>query len=97
MNRNWLEIMRNHTKLRVLELADEAAALIYRVTVRLTSSFSRGFPNSLTAFSLNNLLSDLDKVAAALLQEEVEERRRDAAYWKPLRLELELLRHGRGT
>ena len=39
---------------------------------------------------------DLDKVAASLAREEAEERRRDAAYWKPLRQELELLRHGIG-
>jgi hypothetical protein len=32
-----------------------------------------------------------------LVQEEAEERRCDAAYWKPLRQELELLRHGMGT
>jgi hypothetical protein len=37
---------------------------------------------------------DLDRVAVSLVQEETEERRLDAAYWKPLRHELELLRHG---
>lgn len=36
---------------------------------------------------------DLDRVAASLAQEEVEERRRDAEYWQPLRRELEWLRH----
>ena len=40
---------------------------------------------------------DLDKVAACLVQEEAAERRCDTAYWKPLRQELELLRHGMGT
>jgi len=40
------------------------------------------------------LSGDLDKVAASLAQEEAEERRRDTEYWKPLRRELELLRHG---
>ena len=39
------------------------------------------------------LSGNLDKVAASLVQEEAEERRRDVAYWKPLRQELELLRH----
>jgi len=43
------------------------------------------------------LSGDLDHVAAFLVQEEAEERRCDAAYWKPLRQELELLRHGMGT
>lgn len=43
------------------------------------------------------LSGDLEKVAAALVQEEMEERRRDAEYWKPLRQELELLRHGRAV
>lgn len=42
------------------------------------------------------LSSNLDQVAALLVQEEAEERRRDAAYWKPLRQELEWLRHGIG-
>lgn len=40
---------------------------------------------------------DRNKVADFLAQEEAEERRRDAAYWKPLRQELELLRHKRTT
>jgi len=40
------------------------------------------------------LLGDLDRVAACLVQEEVAERRLDMAYWKPLRQELERLRHG---
>ena len=40
------------------------------------------------------LSGDLAKVGVFLVQEEAEERRRDAAYWKPLRQELELLRHG---
>jgi hypothetical protein len=43
------------------------------------------------------LSGDLDHVAASLVQEEAEERRCDAAYWKPLRQELELLRHGMRT
>jgi hypothetical protein len=43
------------------------------------------------------LSGDLDKVGTCLVQEEAEERRRDAAYWKPLRQELELLRHGIAT
>jgi len=41
------------------------------------------------------LSGDLDKVALSLFQEEVEQRRDDMAYWKPLRQELELLRHAR--
>jgi len=40
---------------------------------------------------------NLDMVTASLVQEETAERRCDAAYWKPLRQELELLRHGMGT
>ena len=43
------------------------------------------------------LLGDLDRVAACLVQEEAAERHLDTAYWKPLRQELELLRHGRVT
>lgn len=42
------------------------------------------------------LSGDSDKVAASLVQEEAEERRRDAVYWKPLRQELELLRRRTG-
>jgi hypothetical protein len=43
------------------------------------------------------LSGDLDRAADYLAQEEAEERRRDTEYWKPLRRELELLRHGTGT
>jgi hypothetical protein len=43
------------------------------------------------------LSGDLDRVKDCLSQEETEERRRDTEYWKPLRRELELLRHGLGT
>ena len=42
------------------------------------------------------LSGNRDRVAASLVQEETEERRRDTEYWKPLRLELERLRHGAG-
>jgi len=42
------------------------------------------------------LSGDLDQVATCLIHEEAEERRCDAAYWKPLRQELEWLRHGGG-
>lgn len=42
------------------------------------------------------LSGDSERIAASLAQEEAEERRRDTEYWKPLRLELERLRHGAG-
>jgi hypothetical protein len=41
------------------------------------------------------LTAELDSVAFALAEEEREERRKDREYWRPLRLELEQLRHDR--
>jgi hypothetical protein len=38
-------------------------------------------------------LGDAAKVTSALAEEEFEEKRRDKSYWKPLRAELERLRH----
>lgn len=40
------------------------------------------------------LARDAGQVAHALAAEEAEERRRDREYWQPLRVELEMLRHG---
>ena len=39
--------------------------------------------------------SDVEKLAETMLVEEAEERESDKAYWKPLRAELERLRHER--
>jgi hypothetical protein len=42
---------------------------------------------------MNNQNGNVEKLSSELLREELRERQKDVEYWKPLRKELEILRH----
>jgi len=69
-------------------------------TPEILSQLCQTYPDQVSLIALQRPAvaaarsGDLDKAVACLFQEETAERQSDAAYWKPLRQELERLRHG---